>query len=115
MVWARAHAAATAAYIREKAPETVSLVAMGNLGIRDAKEDLLCADYIEALLTGKEIDMEKRVAALRTDGGEHFFDPAKASVFPSEDFWMCTKRDQFSFVIKVDQDEMGYLAHRIDV
>lgn len=99
------NAAATAAYIREKAPETVSLVAMGNLGIRDAKEDLLCADYIEALLTGREIDMEKRVAALRTDGGEHFFDPAKASVFPSEDFWMSTKWDRFPYALEASPFE----------
>lgn len=93
------NASATAAYIRDKAPDEVSLVAMGNLGIRDAKEDLLCADYIEALLTGRTIDMENAVSALKTDGGEHFFDPAKASVFPAEDFRMSTLWDKFPYVL----------------
>ena len=93
------NAAATAAYIREKAPDTVSLVAMGNGGIREAKEDLLCADYIESLLTGRPIDMAARVKALETDGGEHFFDPAKAAIFPAEDFWMSTNWDRFPYVL----------------
>lgn len=93
------NAAATAAYIREQNPDEVSLVAMGNMGISDAKEDLLCADYIEALLTGSSIDMTARVKALETDGGEHFFDPAKASVFPTEDFYMSTKWDKFPYVL----------------
>lgn len=95
------NAAAVAAYIRKKNPEVVSLVAMGNMGTRDAKEDLLCADYIESLLTGNSIDMEARVKNLKTDGGEHFFDPAKASVFPSEDFYMSTKWDRFPYVLGV--------------
>lgn len=99
------NAAATAAYIRDQAPGEVSLVAMGNAGIRDAKEDLLCADYIEALLTGKQIDMAAAVKALETDGGEHFFDPAKSSVFPTEDFYMSIKWDKFPYVLGAESYE----------
>ena len=78
---------------------------MGNAGIRDAKEDLLCADYIEALLTGKQIDMAAAVKALETDGGEHFFDPAKSSVFPTEDFYMSIKWDKFPYVLGAESYE----------
>lgn len=110
------NAGAVARYIQQKQPEQASIVAMGSLGIKPAAEDDLCAAYIKSMLEGAPLsDIDQRIKALKEHGGQHFFDPAQRDVFPEEDFWMCTKRDQFSFVIKVDQDEMGYLARRIDV
>ncbi|MFO7598574.1 MAG: 2-phosphosulfolactate phosphatase [Candidatus Desulfacyla sp.] len=49
-------AKAIAAYIREKRPGRVTLVAMGERAERPAPEDEACADYLEHLLTGTSYD-----------------------------------------------------------
>jgi len=110
------NAKAVAEYIMKQQPQTVSLVCMGNGGIRPAAEDELCAEYIKSILEGHELqDFEQRVAKLRYHGGEHFFDENRQDIYPQEDFWMCTEYNRFSFVIRVDKDEKGYVTHRIDV
>ncbi len=109
------NAKAIAAYIQAKQPEVVSLVCMGNGGVRPAAEDELCAEYIKSILEGAELpDMDERVAALRQKGGEHFFDKDNQEVFPEADFWMCIKYNQFPFVIRMERDEMGLVARKID-
>lgn len=110
------NAKAVAEYIMRQQPQSVSLVCMGNGGVRPAAEDELCAEYIKSILEGHELqDFEQRVAKLRYHGGEHFFDENRQDIYPQEDFWMCTEYNRFSFVIRVDKDEKGYVTHRIDV
>ena len=107
------NAKAVAEYIKKKNPETVSLVCMGNAGVRPAAEDELCAEYIKSLVEGTEFpDFEQRVADLRRYGGDHFFDETRQSIYPEEDFWMCIKYDQFPFVIKINRDEQGFITSR---
>ena len=60
-------------------------------------------------------DFEEKVAGLRTNGGEHFFDPDNQEVFPEEDYWMCIKYDQFPFVIRMEQDGLGFIARKHQV
>ena len=96
------NAKAVAEYIRKKQPETVSLVCMGNAGVRPAAEDELCAEYIKSLVEGTAFpDFEQRVADLQKHGGDHFFDENRQEIYPEEDFWMCVKYDKFPFVIHV--------------
>lgn len=105
------NAGAVAAYLLEKQPEMVSLVCMGNGGVRPAPEDELCAAYIQSLLEGRPLpDIRDRIAALQTQGGRHFFDPATQEIFPEEDFWLCTKLNRFPFVIEIGKDDMGWIA-----
>ena len=95
------NAAATARYIRRRDPERVSLVAMGLAGVSGTPEDRLCARCIAARLKGETLDMERELAAVRADPeGQKFFDPARQSVFPEDDFRMCTEVDRFDFVIR---------------
>ena len=109
-------AKAVAQYIMARQPEVVSLVCMGNGGVKPAAEDELCAEYIKSILEGKEfLDFEKRVSDLQHNGGEHFFDQSRQEIFPEADFWMCVKYDLFPFVIKVEKDEIGYITRREDV
>jgi len=111
-----ANARALAEYIIEKQPPVVSIVAMGNQGVRKAKEDELCAQYIKSILEGEEMpDIAERCAALRQDGGEHFFDENNQEVFPKEDFFMCIKHDIFPFVLEVKRDELGFVSIKRDV
>lgn len=107
------NAKAVAEYIKKQNPETVSLVCMGNAGVRPAAEDELCAEYIKSLVEGVELpDFEQRVADLQKHGGDHFFDEAQQEIYPKEDFWMCVKYDKFPFVIHVEQDELGFVTRR---
>lgn len=110
------NAKAIAQYIRAKQPAVVSLVCMGNAGVRPALEDELCAEYIKNLLEDKEMpDIMQRAENLQYNGGRHFFDETKKEIFPQEDFWLCIKCNQFPFVIQIKRDEQGYVTKRIDV
>ena len=57
-------------------------------------------------------DIDGRLAALRTGGGKHFFDPALRDVYPEADFGMCIDRDRFDFVIRMERDENGLISVR---
>lgn len=105
------NARAVAEYIIEKQPKTVSLVCMGNAGVRSAAEDELCAEYIKSILDGEELqDMPQRTLALQKNGGEHFFDKGRQHIYPQDDFWMCIRYNRFPFVIRVECDEMGFVS-----
>ncbi len=105
------NARAVAEYIIEKQPKTVSLVCMGNAGVRLAAEDELCAEYIKSILDGEEMqDMPQRTLALQKNGGEHFFDKERQHIYPQDDFWMCIRYNRFPFVLRVEQDEMGFVS-----
>ena len=123
------NAEAVAKYILTRNPRSLSLVAAGKGGLENAKEDTLCAKYIESLLTGGVIvgddalprifrtkiftsDQIQLIAdALLTDGGEEFFnpDPEWQEVYPREDFFLCTACDLFDSAIRIDRDEKGIL------
>ena len=108
------NAKAIADYIRECAPEKVSLVCMGKGGVEPAAEDELCAEYLRSLLTGHETaDIDGKLEALMYGGGKHFFDPALQDVFPEEDFWMCIDRDRFDFALRVRRDGDGLVARPV--
>jgi hypothetical protein len=123
------NAEAAAKYILTRNPRSLSLVALGKGGLENAKEDTLCAKYIESLLTGETImgedalprifrtrlftsDQIQLIAdALLTDGGQEFFkpDPEWQEVYPREDFFLCTACDLFDFMIRIRRDEKGIL------
>lgn len=107
------NAKAIVAYIQSRQPETVSLVAMGNEGIRPAAEDELCAEYIKSLLEGHEMpDIKQRITQLAFAGGEHFFDPGRQDIYPEQDFWMSVQYNRFPFVIRIGQDALGFVARK---
>ena len=108
------NAKAVAEYIRRKNPDTVSLVCMGFGGVREAKEDTLCAEYIKSILTNQDFPIDERIKALRTDGGEHFFNRETQDVYPEADYWMCIEYDKFTFVLKIGKDNQGrHISERI--
>lgn len=110
------NAAATAAFLRREQPEEVSLVCMGNGGVRRAEEDVLCAEYIRSLLLGHPMkDLTERIRRLPFHGAEHFFNPETQDVFPEKDFWLCMQVDRFPFALEVRKDREGFLSIRRDV
>jgi 2-phosphosulfolactate phosphatase len=96
-------ARATARAIAGLKPQAVSFVitGLGNNGYGD--EDAACADYIEALLTGKPADIQgylRRV--LESPPGRIFADPAQPE-FPAADLDYCTRVDCFDFAMQVQR------------
>lgn len=101
------NARAVAEYILTKKPKVVSLVAMGNSGVRRANEDVLCAEYIRSILENEPIAVTAAAEELARNGGEHFFDEDRQDVFPEADFYCSIKVDRFPFAIRVEKDADG--------
>ena len=96
-------ARATVQYIRQKAPEIVSIVAMGNRAVSKAPEDEFCADYIESLLTDKPYDHLRAIREiLRSETARKFLRGDK-SYYPREDPLICLQRDLFDFALRADR------------
>lgn len=88
-------------YIREKDPETVTLVCMGWSGTEAADEDQCCAEYIQHALLGMDTDFEEIVEFLREKSSTRSFLTETASSAENlEDFGLCLALDRFDFVLK---------------
>jgi|APTNR8051073442_1049403.scaffolds.fasta_scaffold25267_3 2-phosphosulfolactate phosphatase len=96
-------AQATAAYIRARQPEVVSIVAMGIRREAPAPEDEACGDYIESLLGGRAYD---HVAALTTilahETAQKFLRGDKPYL-PREDVTFCLQRDLFDWTLRAER------------
>lgn len=101
------NAAATAKYIAQNGYDEVSLVCMGLAGKENTEEDLLCAEYIKALLENKPYPLEEKIKDLQFTSGAKFFDPAQQEVFPQQDFHICTQVDRFDFALKLVKPRQG--------
>lgn len=89
-------------YIKAINPEHVSLVAMGYRATLSAEEDLLCAELIADGLNDKSNISEKRISDLQNTSGKRFFNPDNIDFSPPTDFFLCTMRDRFNFVLKAE-------------
>jgi 2-phosphosulfolactate phosphatase len=110
-------ARAIAQYIRGllPLPSTISLVAMGDDGLRITPDDEACADYIEHLLTGRPYD---HTAALREIIGHNYtqlFLRGGHDFAPPEDLVFCLQRDLFDFVLVASDEDGQLVARRVDV
>ena len=95
------NASAIASYIKDRNPERVSLVCMGNSGTALAPEDELCARYIRSLLIGEPIEMGPEILSLVNEPTvAKFFDIKWKDVFPVKDLIMCLEYDRFPFILK---------------
>jgi 2-phosphosulfolactate phosphatase len=103
-------------YIKALNPEKVTLVAMGYRATTSAEEDLLCAEIIETGLAGKRKNFDERISDLRSGAGQRFFLPANIDYSPPTDFFLCTMRDRFDFILKGEKRTDGNIdLMRIDV
>ena len=107
------NASATVRFIQQQNPAQVTLVATDPRG-----EDLLCADYLQGLLEGKEIDAAAIRAQVR-DMGEQLLahwrgggrvSEAQLTAF-SADLDCCADLDRFDFALPVERRD-GLLVMR---
>lgn len=105
------NAKATVKYITDSHCDRVTLVAMGWRD-RDTEEDLLCADYMKALLENRTMDdIDEKLDHLRYLEGKKFFNPDTQDIFPQKDFFCCIRRDIFDGVIVIERED-GYETAR---
>ncbi len=94
-------------YIHLRSPDRVSLVCMGLRALEPCDEDTLCAEYIRDRLEGRKVDREAIVRRLRLSAHSgKFFDESKTWA-PERDFHLCTRFDQFDFVLKLEPSADG--------
>lgn len=107
LLGALVNARATAEYIRLRAPQKVSLVAMGLAGETPTTEDALCAEYLKALLENRPFDTHGAAQYLRDTDGARFFRAESQGQAPEEDFWLSVDFDRFDFALPVRFDCKG--------
>jgi 2-phosphosulfolactate phosphatase len=98
-------ATATAAVIREAAPELVTLVASG--ADRGHPEDRACADYLEAVLCDRRCDLQQLLRPLRESQRYAELMAGGWPGFPASDLELALAADRFDFAMPVTEDELG--------
>ena len=101
------NAAAIVKYIKALNPPVVSLVAMGYRASVSADEDLLCAEYIQDGLFERKTVTDQKIAGLINTSGKRFFNPDNINFSPPSDFFLCTMKDRFNFVLKAGKRADG--------
>jgi 2-phosphosulfolactate phosphatase len=107
-------AKAVAAYIKEKNPPLVTLVAMGDRAEREAPEDEACADYMEHLLTGTPYDPLSSLRDVVFQPTAQKFIKGVKPYLPREDPLFCLQRDLFDFVLLARKQEELIVVFKID-
>jgi 2-phosphosulfolactate phosphatase len=104
------NAAAIVKFIKSLNPSKVSLVAMGFRASVSAEEDLLCADYIKDKLFDRNTRYDQKISSLMNSSGKRFFNPANISYSPPSDFFLCTMKDRFNFILRAETRTDGNIA-----
>ena len=93
-------ARATAAYLLERRPACVSIVAMGSRASVAAPEDERCGDYLESLLRGAPYDHVAAVAEILAHPNARKYLAADDPDLPPEDIVLCLQRDLCAFALR---------------
>jgi 2-phosphosulfolactate phosphatase len=94
-------AGATAQFIRRQASPSVTFVITGAHSGRGGDEDRACADYLAALLGGRQPDPEPFLQRVRDSlPGRMFADP-ELPEFPAADLELATEVDRFDHALVV--------------
>jgi 2-phosphosulfolactate phosphatase len=98
-------AGATARRVAELVPEVVTLV----VSRPDHPEDVACADYLAALLGGREPDLEALLAPLRASPRYAELASGQIAGFPATDLELSLIADRFDFALPIDRNAGGPL------
>jgi 2-phosphosulfolactate phosphatase len=101
-------------YIKKVNPSIVTLVAMGDSGIKKTDEDELCSQAIKDLLLGNTTDFLNMKSQLRNStDAQNFFDMTK-SEFNEEDFHLAMDFSRFNFILKVHKENTMLYATKYE-
>jgi 2-phosphosulfolactate phosphatase len=108
-------ARATARYIKERRPRCVSIVAMGDHRRVEVPEDLLCADYVDSLLSGRPYDHLAATDEILNDDSAQKFLRGDQPHYPREDPTLCLQRDLFDFALRAERRDGSIEAVKVGV
>jgi 2-phosphosulfolactate phosphatase len=126
------NAGAIVRYIQALQPETVTLVRMGHEARENCDEDDLCAELLRSRLLGEPLSVSRGMTAAalleshslsargireqlrKASSAVKFFDPA-CDWAPERDFDLCTRVDEFDFVLQRDTGVSPPRLRKIDV
>ncbi len=94
-----ANAQAILEYLKNKDPEKITLLAIGNQAIEPATEDEECAKYLKSQLEGSENNMDQiRESILNSDGAKRL-----RRLDQQEDLEFCLKLNTYKILPKFDR------------
>lgn len=98
-------ARATARFIERFPDDDVTFVITGAKPNGEGDEDAACADYIENLILGKNVDTDLYLQRVRSSiAAQKFIDPNRPD-FPLSDLEYCLAIDKFDFAIQVERQK----------
>lgn len=87
-------------YIKNKDPEKITLLAIGNQAIEPATEDEACAKYLKSQLDGSKMDMDQiRESILISDGAKRL-----RRLGQEDDLEFCLKLNTYKVIPKFDRN-----------
>jgi 2-phosphosulfolactate phosphatase len=99
------NAGAIVRYLQARQPEIVTIVRMGHEARENSDEDDICAELLRSRLVGEPMSIDGIRERLRgASSAQKFFDPA-CDWAPERDFELCTRVDEFDFVLQLDRAE----------
>jgi 2-phosphosulfolactate phosphatase len=97
------NAGAIVRYLQARQPEIVTIVRMGHEARENSDEDDICAELLRSRLVGEPMPIDGIRERLRgASSAQKFFDPA-CDWAPERDFELCTRVDEFDFVLQLDR------------
>lgn len=109
------NAGAIVRYLQARQPEVVTLVRMGHEARENSDEDDLCAELLRSRLVGEPMAASGIRERLRgASSARKFFDPA-CDWAPEGDFDLCTRVDEFDFVLRLEVGVSPRSLRKIDV
>lgn len=108
------NAGAIVRYLQARQPAIVTIVRMGHEARENCDEDDICAELLRSRLTGSPMPTDGIRERLRAaSSAQKFFDPA-CDWAPERDFELCTRVDEFDFVLQLDKSSAPPRLRRID-
>jgi 2-phosphosulfolactate phosphatase len=108
------NANATAHYLKQSRITNITILPMGHEATAPSLEDDICADYIQACLKGKKMDLASFLPAIREGAGRYFFTDDQWQ-YPREDFARCLRVKRFNFAVRATAQEDHAVLTRCDI
>lgn len=109
------NAGAIVRYLQAQQPAVVTIVRMGHEARENCDEDDMCAELLRSRLLGTPMPVSGIRELLRqASSAQKFFDPA-CDWAPERDFELCTRVDEFDFVLQRDSGASPPRLRKIDV
>lgn len=113
LVTAFCNASATVQYLKLFDVKELCLVETGTENSDSGLDDIACADLLEALLLGKDIEPAQYIDRVRRAPASHKFLDQRLDAFPTADLDCASRLDQFDFAMEVSRQEGHHVLTKV--